>query len=188
MIKKRGAVLAAVVLMLSVAVYLNWSYTKGEGEELLVANQAETGKTLGEAKLVDSVVTEPDETAVAETTAQDSYFAQARLSREQARDEALTMLKQSTLEMADGSEGKDVLAAQVAELATNAVREVRVESLVKSKGFDECLAFISSDSVSVIVPKQENGLDAASVAKIRDIVLLESDVKAENIKIVEAES
>ena len=64
MIKKRGAVLAAVVLMLSVAVYLNWSYTKGETEELLVSNQAETGKTLGEAKLVDSIVTETDEAAL----------------------------------------------------------------------------------------------------------------------------
>ena len=41
---KRNAVVAAVVLFVCGAVYLNWSYQKGQSEE--------AGKTLGEAELV----------------------------------------------------------------------------------------------------------------------------------------
>ena len=42
---KRNAVVAAIVLFVCVAVYLNWSYQSGE--------TADAGKTLGEAALVN---------------------------------------------------------------------------------------------------------------------------------------
>ena len=44
---KRNAVVAAIVLFVCVAVYLNWSYQSGE--------TADAGKTLGEAALVNGL-------------------------------------------------------------------------------------------------------------------------------------
>lgn len=50
---KRNAVVAAIVLFVCVAVYLNWSYQKEGGDA------AETGKTLGEAALVSGQTADP---------------------------------------------------------------------------------------------------------------------------------
>ena len=51
---KRNAVVAAIVLFVCVAVYLNWSYSQdGAGET------ADTGKVLGEAALVGGKATDP---------------------------------------------------------------------------------------------------------------------------------
>ena len=47
---KRNAVVAAIVLFVCVAVYLNWSYQE-EGTE--------TGKVLGQATLVNGATTDP---------------------------------------------------------------------------------------------------------------------------------
>ena len=48
---KRNAVVAAIVLFVCVAVYLNWSYQSGE--------TADAGKTLGEAALVNGQTRHP---------------------------------------------------------------------------------------------------------------------------------
>ena len=93
-IGKKGAVYGVITLMLCVAVYLNWSYQK-DPTDLSVANDIngveETGKIYGEAKVVDSVEDNQD----AQVISADNYFASARLSREKARDEAISILKQT---------------------------------------------------------------------------------------------
>lgn len=94
---KRNAVVAAIVLFVCVAVYLNWSYQKEGGDA------AETGKTLGEAALVSGQTADPllggtqtaqpgasgspSPTGAAQASGSD-YFASARLNRQQARDSA----------------------------------------------------------------------------------------------------
>ena len=87
---KRNAVVAAIVLFVCVAVYLNWSYQSGE--------TADAGKTLGEAALVNGQTSDPlvggtaaspdpasSASPEAGTTGGGSYFDSARLNRQQAR-------------------------------------------------------------------------------------------------------
>ena len=94
---KRNAVVAAIVLFVCVAVYLNWSY--GQRDTSVSANQSTDTKTLGEAELVG---TETETAAAADGTEEieavsevqeESYFDTARLSRQEARDEALAILQ-----------------------------------------------------------------------------------------------
>ena len=51
---KRNAVVAAIILFVCAAVYLNWSYSQ-EGME----GSADTGKVLGEAALVGGQAEDP---------------------------------------------------------------------------------------------------------------------------------
>lgn len=166
-IKKRGAVYGVITLMLCVAVYLNWTYV-GAPEELLVAGQTDKNAS--------------------ETNAEDSgdYFATSRLSREQARDEAVTILKEtSESEMAEQT-AKDEAAAKISALAENSVAEARTESLIRAKGYEDAVVIIGEDSVNVVVSPQEGGLDATDVTVIKDIVVTETGVAAGQIKVVEA--
>ena len=192
--KKRGAIYSVIALMLCVAVYLNWSYSKTEPDTAAVAAGVETpvdGKLIGQSVLVDSTspegaigVLEAQESAASAAVAED-YFAEARLSRQRARDEAVSILN-TTLE-SDSAEDEARAAAGmgIELLAANAQMESSIESLVKAKGYQDCVVFIGGDSIHVIVSKTVAGLAATDVAKIRDIVLGEATVSAEQIKIIE---
>ncbi len=96
---KRNAVVVAIVLFVGVAVYLNWSYnSKSAGDEKPDSN---TDKTLGQTSLVSGDAADKmDGEEVAsdgsgETSVGTGYFSTARLNRQQARDNALELLRQA---------------------------------------------------------------------------------------------
>lgn len=170
-IKKRGAIYGVIALLLCVAVYLNWSYVDAP-EELLAAQQ--TGL-------------ESAETGAAAESESEDYFASSRLTREQARDEAVSTLKElSESETADQT-AKDEAAAQISALAEDSVAEASIESLIRAKGYEDAVVMIGDNSVNVVVAAPEGGLQATDVTVIKDIVVAEAGVTAGQIKIVEAE-
>ena len=169
---KKRAVAAAVLVFVGAAVYLNWRYTD---------NVQDTTKILGESTLVNA---QQDNAQSVSGTA-DDYFATARLSRKQARDSAISMLQEAQI---DENADESVLneASQTLQvLAAYTVAEAQIESLVTAKGYDDCVTFMGADSVSVVV-SDADGLDAADVARIKDIVINESSYTVDQIKIMEA--
>jgi stage III sporulation protein AH len=170
---KKRAVVAAVLLFTGAAVYLNWRYTD---------NVADTSKVLGQSTLVSA---QEDSAGADSTSVADDYFATARLSRKQARDNAISMLKEAETDenaeqsvLNEASETLQVLAAYT-------VAESQIESLVTAKGYADCVTFMGVDSVSVVV-SDSDGLDTTDVARIKDIVINETDYTADQIKIMEA--
>ena len=89
---------------------------------------------------------------------------------------------------ADENADEDVLneASETLQvLAAYTVAESQIESLVTAKGYADCVAFMGEESISVVV-SDADGLDTSDVAKIKDIVINETDYTAEQIKIMEA--
>ena len=169
---KKRAVAAAVLVFVGAAVYLNWRYTD---------NVQDTSKVLGQSTLVSA----QQEAEQAAASAQDDYFATARLSRKQARDSAISMLQEAEI---DGNAEQSVLneASETLQvLAAYTVAEAQIESLVTAKGYADCVTFMGADSVSVVV-SDDDGLDAADVARIKDIVINETSYTVDQIKIMEA--
>ncbi len=171
---KKRAVAAAVLVFVGAAVYLNWRYSDN------VSNQS---KVLGQSTLVNSQDDSSEFNSV--EVAGNDYFATARLSRKQARDSAINMLKEAEIDenaeqsvLNEASEALQVLAAYT-------VAEAQIESLVTAKGYADCVTFMGADSVSVVV-SDDDGLDAADVARIKDIVISETNYTADQIKIMEA--
>ena len=194
---KRNAVVAAIVLFVCVAVYLNWSY--GQQEAVNGSNAAPTNisneggntKTLGEAALVstDSLNSDGTEEVILDSwdVQEVSYFANARLSREEARASALAIL-QETVDDPEASEAViNAAADSITAMASATLAESQIESLVTAKGYTECVAFIGENSVSVVVATPTGTLEAADVAKITDIVLGETSYSANSVKVVLAE-
>ena len=169
---KKRAVAAAVLVFVGAAVYLNWRYTD---------NVRDTSKILGQSTLVSA----QQEAAQVTASAEDDYFATARLSRKQARDSAISMLQEAEIdENADESvlnEASETLQV----LAAYTVAEAQIESLVTAKGYADCVTFMGADSVSVVV-SDDDGLDATDVARIKDIVINETSYTVDQIKIMEA--
>ena len=193
--KKKGAIYSVIAQMLCVAVYLNWSYNRGE-EDFSAASNTDDSKILGQAQLVDGVAQTDDQSQTADAqessgfnvgSSDDSYFAEARLSRQKARDEAVSILNVTVENESADADAKAAATESIQVMAQSAMKESRIENLVIAKGYEECVVFINDNDVNVIVQKPENGLQEDDIARIRDIVISETGVKAEQIKIIETE-
>ena len=159
-IKKRGAVYGVIALLLCAAAYLNWSYVDTP-EDLLAAQQTDAQADTQTDASADSTAGEGD------------YFASSRLTRTQARDEAVSTLKElSESDTADQS-AKDDAAAQISALADDTVAE-------------DAVVMLGDSSANIVVAPPDGGLQAEDVAVIRDIVISETGMTAGQIKIVEA--
>ena len=200
---KRYATLAALTLALGGAVFLNWSFagrtpqagtpeavvqTSAEADEDTVqtaARQPETaeemesggqaGKNYGEAQLV--------------SVSKDSgteFFEQARLNRSKARDEALDAIKK-TLKSADLSESeKDSITQKLQNQISSITVESSIESLIKSKGFADCVVSIGEGRADITVMTENDALTADEVTRIRDAVLGKcKGLSAQDITVVE---
>ena len=184
---KRNAVIVAVVLFVGAAVYLNWTYQESE----------DAGKTLGQAELVSGQTGDPllaaspsPDPSASPAPAEDAssgYFASARLNRQQARDSALTILREAAADETADEAVKAETAMAIQALADDTVSEAQIENLVTAKGYADCVAFISDGSASVVVSATEEGLTDADVARITEIVTDETGLEASSIKIIEAQ-
>lgn len=169
-IGKKQIVLAALVMCLSLAVYLNWIYT-GTDIELPTTSVLSEDKSYGDSQYVD--IMEDSE----------AFFAEAKISRQKTRDEAVQTLK-SLIESDDITpEQRTELALQTTAMATAMEKEGKIENLIKAKGFEECMVYYDTERVDVIV--KTNGLLTNEVAQMKDIIVKEVTVPDENIAIIE---
>ena len=181
---KKNLVAAAVLVTVCSGIYLNWLYT----EDAATANLPDTldaEKMMGE----DTLVLSEDMAALAagedpETTAED-YFAAVRLSRQEARDNALNLLQEA---MAYSEESKaQESALELEQIVQTALSEAQIESLVIAKGYTDCVAYMTAEGISVAVAAPEGGLQEADVAVIADIVMAQSDYTLSDIRVVEVQ-
>lgn len=184
---KRSGVVAVVLLFVCVAVYLNWSY--GQTELATGQPQSDTTKTLGEAELVgERTMMEQggNEIVTVSELPEESYFDTARLSRQESRDAALAMLQKTVND--PNADATAVFAASegIETMAADTIAETEIENLVTAKGYQDCVAYIGDNSVSVVVSTSGEGLEAADVAKVTDIVMGQTSFSANQVKIIEA--
>ncbi len=175
---KRNAIIAVVMVLICGGIYLNWVY---EQESVDLTNVLDADKILGESTLVINDVVDPVVEAANTNTRQDSYFAQMRLSRQTARDQAVTIL-QEAMAYAEG-EGSAEDSRKLEAIITEALAESQIESLVIAKGYEDCVAYISEEGISVAVAMPENGLQQGDVSLLADIVLAQTDYELSDIRI-----
>lgn len=178
---KRNTVVATMAVLVCAAVALNWKFS---GQEAVKDAEEAGTKILGEATLVSGQETENvDETAV--YTGSD-YFASARLTRQQARDNAISLLQEAAgQENADQSVVNEA-SAGIQVLASYTMKEAQVENLVTAKGYRECVAFMGDDGISVVVSTESGELTEEDVAKITDIAVSETGLSVSDVKIMAA--
>ena len=182
-INKKQMVMLCLSLVVCLAVFLNWKLLQDvEYENIQTSNEqqqtednvsdSENTKTLGQAQYVSSTATGKEE-----------YFTNSRLTRKQSKDEAIELLEAVINNEASSTEAVEKANAEISSIAAKTELEGTVESLIKAKGFEDCVVFISSDIVNVVV--STDGLTQQQAAQINEIVVSQTDISASNIKIVE---
>lgn len=202
---KRQLILAALVLALGAAVYLNWQFAGPAVEAGTDVSQPETSsEALGAAQLVNNDYVEPvtddlasptpdasastapeDTSSTAETAGTvEQSLSEARMTRQTARDEAVALLE-DVLEDDDADPSvKEAAVSEASAIAQNILKETSIESQLAAKGFAECVAYINGDSCTVVVSADVE--DAQNALIIRDVVVTETGLSADGVKIIPA--
>ncbi len=115
----------------------------------------------------------------------DSYFASTQISRQRARDEAIEVLQ---LVAENGEAGEDVKAramADISAIAADIEKEANIETMITSKGFEQCVAVLGDEMVSIIVKTGGEGLGQNEITQIKEIVCEQTGFSPVDIKIIE---
>lgn len=196
--RKATAITLAAALV--VAVYLNWQYARTgvtlEEDAVNVAATVETEEAVS-APIMDGLMTEAEAVSSANknygeaqlvSVANNSgskFFEEARLKRTKAHGEAMDAVQKALKSASLSAEEKKSYTQQLTGSLEDLNAENEIETLVRAKGFADCLCFLQSGRADLTVMTSGDALTAAQVAQIRDIVLSKSNVTAQNITIVE---
>lgn len=197
--RKATAITLAAALV--VAVYLNWQYARTgvslEEDAVQVAASAEATDETVSAPILDGLMTEAEAVSSANknygeaqlvsvsNNSGSKFFEEARLKRTKAHDEAMDTIQKTLKSASLSAEEKKTYTQQLTGNLEDLNAENEIETLVKAKGFADCLCFLQSGRADLTVMTSGDALTAAQAAQIRDIVLSKSNVTAQNITIVE---
>lgn len=167
----KSAIVASAALLIGLAIYLNyrWFYdpssSLGYGDNNMDDNYSDSTETGNNSSEQDN-----------------NYFTATALDRQEARDDAIDVLKLVTENDEASEEARAEASAKISQIAVDIQNEANIETLVKAKGFEECVAIISEDSVSVIVSAES--LQAAQTAQIFTIVYETTGITPEKVSII----
>ena len=164
---KRNIAIIVVLLFVCAAIYFNWSYN------------TQWGKADAEMAAAE---------AAASASASDDYFAKARLTRQQSRDEALSLLKSASTAEGASQATIDSAMSAISAMASDSMTETQIENLLLAKDFSECVVYITDEGITVAVPAPADGLSTAQVATITDTIVKETDYTAPQIKVIEVKA
>jgi stage III sporulation protein AH len=158
-IRSRQVLVGALAVMVVAAGYYRYSVSNGvkTGEDDLTVPVMSTSKT------------------------EENYFASARRERDSARSEAEEMVKQIAENDQSTADAKAEANLKLKNIAENIKNEGEIESIIKSKGYDECIVFIEENEVRVIVKGDK--LESDKVAQISEIVTSRTKFKPSQIVI-----
>jgi stage III sporulation protein AH len=166
----RNLAIVLSVLVIGVSVFVNWSLFGGDKSG--AGGDAPTGQQ-----------GTTDGNADASTVGEQDYFSAAVIERESARDEALEVLQGVVDDAASLDSAKEQALKDIATMAKVIENESNIETLVKAKGFEECVAVINGEKANVIVKSE--GLRPNDLSQILEIVYLQAGILPENVTIME---
>lgn len=204
----------ALIGALGTAIYLNWQYASPfhtdakdpqEIEKQVAASaqaEPEAIETAAQEEAIpvmDGLVTEQEALDAADknygeaqlvSVSKDSgseFFESARLDRSKTRDGILDDLEKRLKKSSLTKEEKEELTQQMTDHLNVVTLENELETLIKAKGFADCLCFLNDGKADVtVMTVSGSGLTANQVAQVRDIILSKCEnMKAQDITLVE---
>lgn len=192
---KKNMIVISGILLVGIAIYLNLNLSFVEDNYLANDNDWDDSRILGHASLVSSFniedmgigagggpATTIEELSIAHEPS-DDYFAISVMSRQRARDESIELLTGIVNQSAELPDMRYRALSDIAAIAREIEHEANIETLVRAKGFAECVAVVNGDLANIIV--LTDGLMPNEIAQIKEIVFEQAGIHPRNVKIIE---
>lgn len=160
----RNLVIVLSVLLIGAAVYVNWAI-------------------FGRAKPDDTDKDKTTQGDVTDNNTNQNFFAATQIERQRARDEAMEVLQGVVDDAKSLDAAKEQALSDIAAIAATIEKEANIESLIKAKGFEECVAVINGDKANIIVKSE--GLQPNQLSQILEIVYKQANILPANVTIAE---
>lgn len=170
---KRNLIIAAAIVLIAGAICLNFVLFADKSSSQVY--EPSNGTTQAPGQNTDSTPEEPE-----------SYFAMAQQNRASAYETAYNTLLAVTTSSTATEEAKENAFASITVLAANKQAEANIETLIKAKGFAECVAVLSDGHIDIVV--KSDGLAANQRAQIQEIVMKQTNLTPADITIIERAS
>ena len=162
--KRKQVVIAVIFCMILAAGYINWAY-QPDADSQTVSN--DDTQYLGEAEMVNANAEKTNAANETKTT---------------ARNKAMELLNDIVNNPSADEASKTSALSQLAQMADNMEKEGICEGILNSKGIGEMVVYIADGAATVTV-KTDKELTADVVAKITDVILSNTNIAADKIKI-----
>ena len=208
-IKYKTGIIAVYVMALMLVGLGYWNYVSVESQKIqtVAETQEENNhddENLGNAQLVNSndVIIEDESfdeenagtmntestqstqvnAGVGNSNSNSSYYEESKLQRDTMYSQTLETYK----EMLDNSNVSEEQKAIITQEITNLSKEKNAimvcENLITTKGFSNCVIFVNTDSISVVIESDE--LKTDEIAQIQNIISREMGAEVEDIHIM----
>lgn len=169
--RKKNLMIICAVFLVGAAVILNIALFGGKKSEAGKPNDTQNPPAGA-----------PSQDAGSENA--ESYFALATLDRAQAREEALEVLQMIVDSTDAAASEKEEARESISRIAQEIEMEANVETLIKAKGFSDCVAVISNGKANVVVATEETLLPG-QLAQIKEILYTKAEILPVNTTVIE---
>ncbi|MBC8590573.1 SpoIIIAH-like family protein [Wansuia hejianensis] len=207
---KRPAIIGLLLVLLVFTGYLNYELTQQalrktskdyqKHENMEKAKHSEDIKSVSkdkDIKIMDSKKTKNIDAEEVISTGNDdlekeidksvsatskNYFVEYRLSRDKLRAGLVDRLDGIVNNENTNDKMRTEAQEEIIKIGKISEKELQIEGLVKSKGYDEALVLLTEEDIKIIVSKDE--LTEQDMVKILDIAQSETGYDVSNIKII----
>ena len=208
-IKSKTGIIAVYVMALMLVGLGYWNYVSVESQKIqtVAETQEENNhddENLGDAQLVNSndVIIEDESfdeenvgTMNTESTqstqvnaengnsnSNSSYYEESKLQRDTMYSQTLETYKEMLNNSNVSEEQKAIITQEITNLSKEKNAIMVCENLITTKGFSNCVIFVNTDSISVVIESDE--LKTDEIAQIQNIISREMNAKVEDIHIM----
>ena len=180
---KRNMALTAVLLFVCASAWLNWSFNDrwGKADKTMVKAEDRMTAAVDEGEVSSVLMPEIE-------SQQDEYFAKARLTRQESRDAALSLLETAACSEGASQDVIDSAMSEISVMASCSLLESQIENELLAKEFTDCVVYLTNAGCTVAVPAPADGLTQSDVAKVTETVMANSSFDAGQINIIEVKT
>lgn len=158
-------------------------------DKVLGDEQAEKDADEANIEIVDSTEGESTDAleAMYNEAGRDSknYFVEYRLSRDKLRATLIDRLDEIVNNSNTNDKVREDAQREIMVLGDVSQKELQIEGLIKGKGYNDALVFLTDEDIKIVVSTDE--LNEQDMVKILEIVHSETEYDTNNIKIMKNE-
>lgn len=207
-LKRKNIIICSMILLLFIIGYAYNSFTNGkyisssmdlnfeetsslaviDNEEKTENKDVQENKDSKDTKDTGKIETENKQATIevekepAVEAASASFFSEYRLERDKNRSKEVEMWQDIINSETSEKSFKSLAQGELVKIVALTEKEMIIENLIISRGFDDALVFLTDDSATVIVDAKE--LTKTNVAQIQDIVVRKTKLNPASIKIM----
>lgn len=182
--KQRGIVIVSLVMCLVILGSANYIYTRSQNEIPDIPSAQDPAANQGDSNpdSIDSNTKTPDESSNTSVSAQSNYFEAYRTNRQSIRDMEMRYVQTVSDNQNSDSAVKKEAEERLLEIASLMEKELKIENLIKAKGFEDVIAFVEEGSVNIVIKAEQ--ITSAQATKILKIVVDETGEASQNVTII----